>query len=32
VEEAIDIPLSANLSLEDCDELVVAIRKVTEAS
>ncbi len=32
VAEAIDVPLSANLSLEDCDELVAAIRKVAEAS
>lgn len=32
VEESIDVPLSANLSLEDCDELVMAIRKVAEAS
>jgi dTDP-4-amino-4,6-dideoxygalactose transaminase len=32
VEEAIDIPLSANLTAEDCDELVVGIRKVAEAS
>lgn len=31
VEEAIDIPLSANLTLDDCDQLVTAIRKVVAA-
>jgi dTDP-4-amino-4,6-dideoxygalactose transaminase len=32
VEEAIDIPLSANLGIEDCDELVAGIRKVVDAT
>ncbi|HEX6076449.1 MAG TPA: aminotransferase class I/II-fold pyridoxal phosphate-dependent enzyme [Micromonosporaceae bacterium] len=31
VAEAIDVPLSANLMLEDCDELVAGIRKVVDA-
>lgn len=31
VGEAIDIPLSANLTLEDCDDLVTAVRKVLAA-
>jgi dTDP-4-amino-4,6-dideoxygalactose transaminase len=28
VGQAIDVPLSANLTLEDCDDLVTAVRKV----
>jgi hypothetical protein len=28
VGEAIDVALSANLTLEDCDDLVTAVRKV----
>lgn len=31
VGEAIDIPLSANLGLDDCDDLVTAVRKVLSA-
>lgn len=31
VGEAIDIPLSANLTLEDCDDLITAVRKVLAA-
>jgi dTDP-4-amino-4,6-dideoxygalactose transaminase len=32
VAEAIDVPLSANLTVEDCDELVAGIRKVVDAT
>ncbi|MEU5879719.1 aminotransferase class I/II-fold pyridoxal phosphate-dependent enzyme [Spirillospora sp. NPDC047279] len=31
VGEAIDVPLSANLGLDDCDDLVTAVRKVLSA-
>lgn len=31
VTESIDIPLSANLTIEDCDQLVSAVRKVLAA-
>ena len=32
LQQAVDIPLSSALSAQDCDELVVAVRKVARAS
>jgi hypothetical protein len=32
LEQAVDIPLSSTLSVEDCDHLVEAVRKVAGAS
>ncbi len=32
VQQAVDVPLSSNLTLEDCDHLIAAVRKVARAS